>query len=189
MRIFAGDLSLPDFRWLIEHAGWRELPVPSGEDVQGLDVRQWIGKDGVVFSAYPIPRGPGSDVFGTVHLDPVLGWAQATGLTCKIDVEELVAELGLKVGTEGPFRLLDEHLGAVRSYLESEQFARAVLNRHIAHLHAQYELDRDTLRVLRPQIGTFGMIRGLLLSHLSERRHAGKYRRALSSFARDRDGL
>lgn len=184
MRIFAGDLSLPDFRWLIEHAGWQELPVPSGEDVQGLDVRQWIGKDGVVFSAYPIPRGPGSGVFGTVHLDPAPHWADASGLPCKIDVEELAANLGLKVGTEGVFRLLNGHLGEVRSYLAGKEFARVTLDRHVAHLHMQYELDRDTLRVLRPEIGTLGMIKGLLVSHVLESQHIGRCRRVLKPFAR-----
>src|SRR3954470_1984429 len=116
MRIFAGDLSLLDFQWLIEHARWQSLPVPPGEDVQGLDVRQWIGKDGVVFSAFPIPRGPASEVFGTVDLDPVPDWANSTGLTCTIGVDELIAALGLKIGPEGPFRLLDSHLDEVRSF-------------------------------------------------------------------------
>ncbi len=181
MRIYAGDLSFPDFRWLIEHAHWQALPVPPGEDLQGLDVRQWIGKHGVVFSAYRIPRGSRSEVFGTVDLKPVPSWAMSTGLRCTISVEELVAKLGLSVGPEGAFRLLNFHLDEVRSYLEGKQFACAVLHSHIAYLHSQYESDRSTLRELRPEIGTFRLIRGLLLSSASERRHLARYRRALSS--------
>ena len=71
MRIFAGDQSLAEFRWLIEHAGWLELPVAPGEDHQGLDVRQRIGKEGLVFSAYPIARGTGPERFGRVDLEPL----------------------------------------------------------------------------------------------------------------------
>jgi hypothetical protein len=89
--------------------------------------------------------------------------------------------LGLDIGPEGAFRLLNAHLGEVTAYLRSAGFARDVLQRHIAYLHMQYEVDRDTLRDLRPQIGTLEMMRGLLLNSLSERRHLARYRRALRS--------
>lgn len=127
MRIYAGDLSLPEFRWLIEQAGWQALPVPPGEDVQGLDVRQWIGKDGVVFSAYPIPRGSSSSVFGNVSLEPPPEWAKSAGITCTIAVEDLLAAMGLDSDEEGAFRLLDSRLDDVKAYLQSDDFARMML--------------------------------------------------------------
>ena len=131
MRIYAGDLSLPEFRWLIENAGWQDLPVPPGEDVQGLDVRQWIGKDGVVFSAYPIPRGSSSSVFGSVSLEPPAEWAQSAGVDCAITVGELLTKLGLDCEEEGAFRLLNGRLNDVKAYLRSDEFARSRLGSEI----------------------------------------------------------
>ncbi len=181
MRVFAEEFRSANFAWLIEHDGWEALPVPPGEDVQGLDVRQWIRKDGVVFSAYSIPRGTVPDEFSTVDLDPLPQWAQSLGLTCAISVPDLVAKLGLDAAPDGAFRLLNAHLGEVRAYLESANFARAVLHRHIAYLRMRYELDRDVLRDLRPQVGRLEMMRGLLLNSVSERVHLARYRRALRS--------
>jgi hypothetical protein len=179
MRIFAGDLSLPEFRWLIEHAGWQALSVPPGEDVQGLDVRQWIGKDGVVFSAYPIPRG--SSVFGSVSLEPPPEWAKSARVACTITVEELLAKTGLDSGEEGPFRSLNRRLDDVKAYLRSDDFARARLTSEITLLGRSYDSTRSVLRQSRNEIGIWRMMRGLAKTYVAERRQLARYRQALKS--------
>ena len=179
MRIFAGDLSVPEFRWLIEHAGWQELPVGPGEDVQGLDIRQRIGKEGVVFSAYPIPRG--TEVFGRVDLEPLPRWAASTELTCSVTVEELVAQLGLDNPGEGIFRLLGARVHAVKDYLGSDDFARAKLRREIALVGGNYDATRGVLRQLRKEIGVRRMMSGFARSYVMQYRVLARYRRALRS--------
>ena len=178
-RTAPGEIWYSEFRWLIDHAGWQALPAAPGDDLQGPDVRERIGKDGVVFSAYPIPRGPG--VFGRVGLEPVPQWASSTGLQCEISVEELCSELGLDGDPKGRFRLLDSRLEDVKSHLGSDRFARARLQHQIAGLSDNFGAARSVLWGLRAEIGVFRMMTGLLESYVSERRFLALYRQALRS--------
>jgi hypothetical protein len=107
MQIYAENLSVREFDWLVEHRGWQALPSAPGDEVQGLDVRKRIGKEGIVFSAYAIPRGAEDDVFGEVALDPVPPWARSLLLTCTMTSAELLDRLGLDASPAAPFRLLD----------------------------------------------------------------------------------
>ena len=174
------DIWFPEFRWLIDHAGWHALPAAPGDDIQGPDVRNRIGKDGVVFSAFPIPRGS-RDVFGgRVNLDPPPQWAISVGLPCTVTVEELVSKLALRDAEGGDFLLLNSRLKDVVSYLRSADFARITLHRYIALHQARYGLDRSIISELQPEFGLKAMI-SLLRSSMSERRHIARYRRALSS--------
>ena len=181
MRIYAGDLSLPAFRWLIEHAGWQEPPVAPGVDHQGLDVRQRISKDGIVFSAYPIPRGTVPEVFGRVDLEPLPQWAKSTDISCTISVEELLAQLGLESPEEESFRLLDARLDDVKAYLRSDEFARTRLRREIASVGDNYDATRSVLRQWRKEIGFWRMLRGVAALYVMQRGVLARYRQALRS--------
>lgn len=173
------EIRFSEFRSLIEHSGWRPLPPAPGDDRQGPDVRERIGKNGVVFSAYPIPRGPGA--FGRVDLEPLPQWAESTGLNCEVSVEELGSELGFADDAQPSFRSLDDRLDDVKSFLESDAFARTRLRERIARLGDSYEVHRSTLRGFRAEIGFVRVVRAVLYSYVMERGFRQRYRRALKS--------
>jgi hypothetical protein len=171
------DVRYREFLWLIEHAGWRALPAAPGDDVQGLDVRDRIGKDGVVFSAYPIPRGPGH--MGRVDLEPRPRWSESSGIACETSVEELCARFGFAGDPERGFLFLETRLEDVKSWLGSDELARTKLKCAIALLGWTPVGMSNVWKVMRPQIGALATTKVYLRGFLSDRRERSRYRRVL----------
>jgi hypothetical protein len=178
------DVRFSPFRWLIDHAGFCALPAAPYDDVQGPDVRERIGKNGVVFSAYPIPRLSGH--FGQVDLDPLPQWAQSTDLTCTIPAEELSVQLGFTGDPERSFEFLGSRVEDVKAFLESDDFARARLDRRIARLYKESADYRGMLYELRPQLGLINLMKTLLGAYLFHRHELARYRRALRALGGSR---
>jgi hypothetical protein len=168
---------IEQFQWLIDHAGWHEAALLP-ED-QGVDTRERIAKDGIIFSAYRIPRGGSS--FGRVDPDRPPQWAQSTGVGCSITVEELHEQLGLRPDEREYFRALDSRFDDVKSYLSGTEFARTRLVAEIAMLPKKYAAQRTVFRQWRAEIGLWGVIKGLVGSRALERRTLAQFRRALGA--------
>jgi hypothetical protein len=182
----SADVRCPEFHWLIEHAGWRVLPAAPGDDRQGPDVRERIGKNGVVFSAYPIPRG-GSRM-GRVDLDVRPRWTESSGLACETSVEEVCSRFGFAGDPERAFQFLDTRLEEVKSWLGSDELARTKLNRAIALLGWTPVGIKNVWKVMRPQIGTLATMKVYLRGFVSDRRDRARYRRVLSSLGPPHSG-
>jgi hypothetical protein len=177
------NVRFSQFRPLVDHAGWHVLPAAPHEDVQGPDVRDRIGKDGVVFSAYPTPRA--SSHFWAVELELLPEWAESTGLRCEIPVDELCERLGFAGDPERSHEFLNARLDDVKAFLGSAQFARTRLQSAIELVKQQSAVDRDMLHELRSEIGWLGMSKALLGSFLFHRGRVSRHRRALRAL---RDG-
>lgn len=175
----SADVRFSQFRRLVDHAGWWVLPAAPYDDRQGPDIRERIGKDGVVFSAYPIPRGPGH--YGKVELDPPPQWAQSTGLTCDVSVEDLCENLGFAGDPERSFEFLGSRLEDVKAFMESSDFARTKVGHAIEVLNKQAAVHKSMLYDLRPQLGLVGLMKALLAAYVSHRGQLARYRRALRS--------
>ena len=168
---------IEEFQWLIDHAGWQAAALLP-ED-QGVDTRERVAKDGVIFSAYRIPRA--GSLFGRVDLDHLPQWAQSTGLECTISVEELHEKLDLEPGEHGHFRALNSRFEDMKSYLWGTEFARTRLRAEIAMLPKKYAAQREVFCQWRGEIGLLGVIKGLVRSRALERRTLAQFRRALDA--------
>jgi hypothetical protein len=174
------DTMIPEFQWLIDHHGWTALERLPND--QGLDVRDRIAKDGIIFSAYVIPRGEVGRV-GEVDSDPPPSWAQSTGEYCTVSARELAEILEIAAPEDEYFRALSARLGEVKAYILGPRFARSRLNRELDMLHLKYEAHRDVLRSWRSEIGLVRMVKGIFESYGMERRQRARLRRALDSLA------
>ena len=119
----AEALSIPAFRRLVGEAGWLALRP----ELNGLDTRQRIEKDGVIFSAYAISKSPHG--YGTVALlDPPF-WAVQAQLPCEASVEDLRQMLKISAMDDIVFLQLSEKLQELKSYMRSVCFGRVTISK------------------------------------------------------------
>ena len=153
------EIQVPQFRRLINEAGWKAL---TPED-QGWDMRERIEKDGVIFSAYRFPRGDGR--YGEVALQSS---PSQPSVVFKLTAKDLADRLNFSDKADDMFLAFNEKLQTIRTHLGSDNFASELIQ---ARRKQSKESDRSMLRTawrMRSEIGFRGFLR-IALKMLSAR--------------------